>query len=312
MTFKLSVILPAHNPRGDYLLEVLNALRRQTLPPSQWELVVVDNGSAPPLQGHVDLEWHPGATVLREERLGLTHARLAGFARASGELILLVDDDNALSADYLEQALQISTDFPFVAVWGGAIRPRFEDAGTVLPANLHSLLTLREVPADLWSNDPDHHASTPWGAGLCLRREVAERYAAEIAANPGRYDLDLHGTVLLYGGDTDIAYTACRMGRAKGVFRNLTLTHLISRSRCTEEHLCRVAYGRGYSEILHYVVLNKGLPLQTASFSHWARTQFRRWRLPALERAVDRAHARGRADASRDLARAADQSAIRK
>ena len=299
----LSVVIPAHNPREDHMRLVLDALRQQSLPVARWELVVVDNQSAPPLQGRLDLGWHPHAVIVREERVGLTHARVAGFARARGDLTVLVDDDNALAPDYLEQVLRISAEFPFVAVWGGAINPQYEEPNLAPPASLRSLLTLREVNADLWSNDPDHHASTPWGAGLCMRREVFERYAEELVANPRRYDLDLKGAVLLYGGDTDIAYTACRMGHAKGVFRALTLTHLIPSGRCTEEHLCRVSYGRGYSEMLHHLSLFGRLPPLDAGFGQWARIQYRHLKLPALERAVDRAHLQGRGDAFRELSK---------
>jgi glycosyltransferase involved in cell wall biosynthesis len=293
----LSVIVPAHNPREDYLRRVLEALRQQTLPMERWELVVVDNQSAPPLKGRLDLQWHPSSEVVLEERLGLTHARVAGFRRAGGDIVVLVDDDNVLAPDYLEQVARIAADRPFVAVWGGAVQPQYEDPNFALPRSLWSLLTLREVESDLWSNDPGHHASTPWGAGLCVRRKVAEQYVAELAENPRRYDLDLQGALLLYGGDTDISYTACRMGYAKGVFRALNLTHLIPSGRCSEEHLCRVAYGRGFSEILHHLSLNGHLPDVNTGLGQWARTRYRQLMLPALERAVDRAHLRGRAQA---------------
>jgi cellulose synthase/poly-beta-1,6-N-acetylglucosamine synthase-like glycosyltransferase len=41
----VSVVIPTHNPRMDYLARVLEALRAQTLPREQWEIIVVDNGS---------------------------------------------------------------------------------------------------------------------------------------------------------------------------------------------------------------------------------------------------------------------------
>ena len=37
-----------------------------------------------------------GGRVVREERLGLTHARLRGHAEASGKILVFVDDDNLL------------------------------------------------------------------------------------------------------------------------------------------------------------------------------------------------------------------------
>jgi hypothetical protein len=116
----------------------------------------------------------------------------------------------------------------------------------------------------------------------------------ELTANPTRYSLDLRGKVLLYGGDTDIAYTACRMGYAKGVFRALTVTHLIASSRCTEEHLCRTAYGRGYSEVLHQYSLTGALPARRGGAASWLRARYRQWNMTSLERAVDRAAEQGR------------------
>ncbi|MCC6212383.1 MAG: glycosyltransferase family 2 protein [Burkholderiales bacterium] len=294
MKGRLSVVIPTHDPRPGYLEAVLAGLRAQSLPAAEWELVIVDNRSAPPVAGWVDLAWHPDARVVREENLGLTRARVAGFAQSSGEVIVLVDDDNVLAPVYLERSLDIAARFPFLAAWGGSIQPRFEDAGRAPPESLNALLTLRRVDSDLWSNDPGHHASTPWGAGLCVRRTVAAKYMEELNASPARYLLDLRGKVLVYGGDTDIAYTACRMGYAKGVFRSLTVTHMIASSRCTEEHLRRTAYGRGYSEVLHQYSLTGTLPARPGGAGSWLRARYRRWNMSSLERAVDSAAEQGR------------------
>ena len=89
---RVSVVIPTHNPRMDYLARVIEGLRGQTLEQSAWELVVVDNNSQPPLrvaglrdqktkrpkdeesqrrkesvqQTEIDLSWHPNARVVRE------------------------------------------------------------------------------------------------------------------------------------------------------------------------------------------------------------------------------------------------------
>ena len=49
----LSVLICTHNPRRDYLDQVLAALRAQTLPVAEWELIVVDNASARPVAAKV-------------------------------------------------------------------------------------------------------------------------------------------------------------------------------------------------------------------------------------------------------------------
>jgi glycosyltransferase involved in cell wall biosynthesis len=132
----VSVVVPTHNPREKYLARVLDALRVQTLSKDLWEVVVVDNNSTKPLSlttGHrddrttgaktaeIDLSWHPQAKIVREERLGLTFARLRGFAEAKGELIVMVDDDNVLAPDYLETAVEIARSEERHRVVNGAV-----------------------------------------------------------------------------------------------------------------------------------------------------------------------------------------------
>ena len=143
-TLRVSVVIPTHNPRSDYLQRVLEGLRAQTLAQNAWELIVVDNGSREPLkagavkggkverlEGYdaencIDLSWHGNARIVREEELGLTFARLRGFAEAKGELIVMVDDDNVLAPDYLETAVRIARARPMLGAFGGKCLPEFE------------------------------------------------------------------------------------------------------------------------------------------------------------------------------------------
>jgi hypothetical protein len=73
-------------------------LRGQTLPKEKWELPFIDNASKEQLAGKWDLAWHPHASHIREEELGLIPARLCGMNESDGESFLFVDDDNLLNA----------------------------------------------------------------------------------------------------------------------------------------------------------------------------------------------------------------------
>jgi hypothetical protein len=48
------------------LRRVLDALKAQTLPKEQWELLLIDNASKEPLAESWDLSWHPHARHIRE------------------------------------------------------------------------------------------------------------------------------------------------------------------------------------------------------------------------------------------------------
>lgn len=292
----ISVIIPAHNPRPEFLHRTLEALRAQTLPFAQWELLLVDNASNPPLAS--DLSWHPHARILREPKLGLTAARLAGFAAASSEVLLLVDDDNLLAPDFLAQALHLSVTHPRLGTWSGNIRLDFQPGAVPPPPQWRGFLAERVCTTPQISNQPNHNESTPWGAGMCIRREVAATYAEQTRNDPRRLQLDLQGRDLVYGGDTDIAFIGCDLGFDKGVFPMLKLDHLIPPGRCTREYLLRAAEGHGYSEMLHSWIREGRLPRQRPTWRAW----LSRLRLPREERAIAAARARGIAKAKRELA----------
>ena len=344
-TLRVSVVIPTHNPRMDYLRRVLEALRGQTLARERWELLVVDNGSREPLAeggermadggermaelrrretgdrgqetggGDVecggrsaergglkptnlklktlDLGWHARARVVREERLGLTNARLCGFAETTGEVVVLVDDDNVLAPDYLEQVVRIAREYPFIGTWSGALELELEPGSPEPPQELRHLLCERIVERDLWSNDPSHFRATPWGAGECVRRSVAQAYAEKVAREPRRRQLDLQGEQLVYGGDTDIAYTGLDMGLGMGVFASLRITHLISRLRCSEDYLLKHHEARAYSEVLHHWIEHGTSPQQRTDLRGRLGLLFRKLFGNPLERKMIAARRRG-------------------
>jgi glycosyltransferase involved in cell wall biosynthesis len=250
-----SVVICSHNSRLDYLQGVLDALRGQTMPLADWELVVVDNASREPLAPRIDVSWHPRAKVIRndvpESEAALVDARSLGIRETTGAVIVFVDDDNVLAPDYLATADEISANWPRLGAWGGNIRLLYEKPKLALPPALEGLLCCREVASPLWSNVIDHHESTPWGAGLCVRRTVATTHLARLAAEPDRRQLDPAGREMRFGGDTDMVYTGLHLGYGKGVFPSLNLTHLIPARRCDPAFLARALEAHGYSAALH-------------------------------------------------------------
>jgi glycosyltransferase involved in cell wall biosynthesis len=243
------VIVCTHNPRADYLQRSLEGLKRQTLPTLDWELLVIDNGSHVPLADRVDLTWHPHARVIREDRLGLTHARLRGIAESAAEFLVFVDDDNVLDDDYLVQCIRIGREWPQLGVWGGSIVPEYEVSP---PKHLQSslrLLAIREVTTPAWSNVWNCAQSEPYGAGLCLRRDIAVAYSASYEKAEVKVS-DRTGTALLSGGDTDIAFFACSTGHGMGVFPSLRVLHLIPARRLDDDYMAQIAHGITTSSML--------------------------------------------------------------
>jgi glycosyltransferase involved in cell wall biosynthesis len=248
---QLSVVICTHNPRRDYLERTLNALRAQTLSKAQWELLVVDNASVPPLAGALDLSWHAQSRIVSEPNLGILPGRVRGLKETRTPFILFVDDDNVLAPDYLEQALAIAGTHPFLGVWGGSISPEFETPPPPWIDEFRMLLACVEVPDDRWSNLRFLYATTPPTAGMCLRRSVAEAFIRVVSEDPRRQLLGRRGkTGLTNGEDADLALTACDIGLGTGQFARLKMTHLIPASRLDEDYLIRFAEGTWFSGLI--------------------------------------------------------------
>ena len=101
---RVSVVVPAHN-RPELLEKLLESLAGQTLSSEDFEVIVVDDGSSPPIFAP------PGTRlsvrVLRNEPgRGPAAARNRGWHAADGQLVAFTDDDCIPSSGWLEQLLQ--------------------------------------------------------------------------------------------------------------------------------------------------------------------------------------------------------------
>ena len=188
-----SIIICAHNPRPAYLTRVLDALHAQTLPLAEWELLVIDNASTEPLAGRFDISWHPSGRHVREDELGLTPARLRGIGESKADVVIFVDDDNVLDVHYLATAVEIGQTWPILGAWGGHVEGEFEVEPAEWTKAYWIHLAIRPCINIRWSNNPDDWESVPVGAGLCIRRRVAEIYVAELKVSVTRRKLDRTG-----------------------------------------------------------------------------------------------------------------------
>jgi hypothetical protein len=301
----VSVVISAHNPSAHHFARVLDGLRSQTLPLERWELILVDDASREPLAGSIDLSWHPhGRIVVTQadgEALGLVSARLKGFESGSADIFVFVDQDNVLRADYLASVLDIGRDYPCLGAWGGQITLKFDEPALAPEQWLWPLLCTRQLDQDIWSNDVNHYESTPWGAGLCVRRRVLELHRHKVDANPLRRQLDPTPSRMGFGGDTDLVNTGCSLGLGKGAFVRLQLDHLVPAGRCAEEYLLKSAEARGFSEVLHGFIEDGVARPPRRDIRFWIMTLLRWPGMKPMERKLLRSRRRGQFAAVREL-----------
>lgn len=266
----LAVIVCVYNPRAAVFLRVLDALQRQTLAPSRREIVIVDNRSLPPIAERPELQaplQQLGARIVLEPRAGLTPARLRGFAESSAPLLVLCDDDTLLAPDYLEQVLTTFAREPALGAAGGVIEGEFESPPAPWQRGFLNLLAIRDHgrrPMRALAPGVDG----PWdpvGAGMALRRVVAERYA-EQARDPRRASLDRVGSTLSSCGDSDLARTATDLDLYLGYEPSLRLVHIIPAGRLGLRYLRSLAYSIARDGMLLRRLRGQA-PTAAASFS---------------------------------------------
>jgi glycosyltransferase involved in cell wall biosynthesis len=294
---QISVAICTHNPRADYLARTLAGLRAQTLPHTEWELLLVDNASRPPVE--TDLSWHPHARRVSEPALGLTNARLRSIAETATDLLIFVDDDNVLAPDYLAVARELAAQWPILGAWGGHIEPEFESPPPDWTRPYWQALAIRPVERDRWSNVKGEPLAEPYGAGLCVRRSVARAYLESLQADPRRRALDRTGTQLTSGGDTDFVHRASDLGLGTGLFAKLRVTHLIPAARTEESYLLRLVEALSYSKTLLDAL--RGIRPVQPSRSQRLFDFYRHLHISLRERRFLAARARGRARALSEI-----------
>jgi glycosyltransferase involved in cell wall biosynthesis len=102
---RVSVVVATYN-RKSLLLGLLRDLEQQDLDASTFEVVVVDDGSAEPVRPLTEaLDVRYALTVFEQLNAGQAAARDRGIRAASGEVIVVIDDDMSLPPHFLSAHL---------------------------------------------------------------------------------------------------------------------------------------------------------------------------------------------------------------
>jgi len=114
----ISVVIPTFQ-RPDRIREAVARIAAVDFPADQYEIVVVDDGSEPPLDA-ATLRSPPNValTLVRMPHGGCGAARNAGVARARGELIVFTADDCEPERDWLRAFATAHAEFPECALGG--------------------------------------------------------------------------------------------------------------------------------------------------------------------------------------------------
>ena len=202
----ISVCLCTHNPSPVVLDRTVAALAVQRFPATEWEMIAIDNASPTPvnpgafraLRGIVPVE------LVREETVGLTHARRRALGVDRGEILVFVDDDNVLDSGYLGAV----KDFLGSHAMAGAVGGRGVARSDVALPEWFDLVSDALAVRDLGERPIRFDRDAPCGAGLAVRREAL----VDAFGWPPLLLADRQGSRLSSGGDTEL----CRRMQLSG------------------------------------------------------------------------------------------------
>jgi GT2 family glycosyltransferase len=106
---QISVIIANWNGK-QFLLECLSSLRQQSF--RDFETILVDNGSQDGSADYVRTNFPEVKLVALPQNLGFTGGNIAGYAQASGEIIVLLNNDTEADLDWLQRIYAATQAYP--------------------------------------------------------------------------------------------------------------------------------------------------------------------------------------------------------
>jgi glucosyl-dolichyl phosphate glucuronosyltransferase len=238
---KISAIVCTFN-RAELALRCVAGLLNQTLPESDFEILVVDNGSSDGTKESLRAAFgnSPGLRILDEPRLGVARARNTGWRAARSEVIAYVDDDAVADPNWLASilhAFETTTSRPGIV--GGRVLPQWEiPLPRWVPAHVVVFLTILD-----WGPEA---CVVPEGSYL-LGTNLAMSRAALAAVGGFNETLGRRGNKLLSWEDVELQQTVRAAGYSSLYEPVAVVHHLIPAERLTRRWMRKRVYWEGVS-----------------------------------------------------------------
>lgn len=188
----ITLIIPAYNEESE-IAATLEAAKKMAAGRFR-EIIVVDNASTDKTSEVARMH---GATVVREEKKGLPHARAAGLAHAQSEYVAYIDADHHLSETWFDVAERTFKKYPRIVALSGPRKYFGTTKGRIFMLD------------SFWFLAPLIYRVVGYmilGGNFIARKDALEKM--------GGFDTSIE----FYGEDTDIARRLSKVGKV--MFRN--------------------------------------------------------------------------------------------
>lgn len=240
----ISVIVCTYN-REKYIYNVLKSLADNTLPPNQYEIVLVDNNCSDNTRNECDRFVRDFPKVafryIVETNQGLSYARNRGIKESSGDVLVYVDDDALVNNAYLQTYSEFFEQHPDIDAAGGPIIPQYEtEEPAWMSPIIKSLLTGYKYHGDQPKEFPKN--DYPGGGNAAYRASVFEKV--------GLFNVELgrKGDSLVGAEEKDIFDKMITQGMRFYYLPNAILYHIIPEKKLSKDYFDRLSYSIGKSE----------------------------------------------------------------
>jgi GT2 family glycosyltransferase/actin-like ATPase involved in cell morphogenesis len=235
--------------RQQLLAACLASLDEQTAPAGTYDVLVVDNGSTDGTAAFL-AAWAAKAGakadgdggnrhVVTEPVAGLSRARNAGIAAATGDIVLFLDDDALAPRGWVDAHLGVYRNGPATGAAGGPVMLTWPEGrpAWLAPQLEHWFSALDH--GDQAGPFPEDHG--PYGTNMSLRRDVL----AEVGGFAER--LGRRGASLLSSEEAELWRRLWAAGHAIAYEPAALLLHQVSAARLQRRWLVRRGWGQGRS-----------------------------------------------------------------
>jgi glycosyltransferase involved in cell wall biosynthesis len=247
----LTVAICTHN-RASYLALALQSLWVQTAPASDFQVLVVDNASTDATPTVVELarSARPDIRYVREDKLGLSHARNRAIAETFTPCIAFLDDDAIAAPAWVERLVHCFTQVtPRPAAVGGPIHPIWEAPRP--PWLADCLLGYLTVLERRGSSHLDLGKQPIFGANMAFDRQALVDVGGFSTA------LGRIGDRLLSGEEMLLLRQLHARGACGNYDEEASVRHHVAASRLTKDWFYRRIYWDGMSTALVNIELQR-------------------------------------------------------
>ena len=190
---KISVIVCTYN-RDDVLRFCLDSLVAQTINPSLFEVIIVNNNSTDTTADIANefVEQYDHFRLVNESKQGLSHARNRGWQEARGTYVAYIDDDAKATPHWVERIVDAFESIqPTPSAVGGPIYPYYTEKMPIWFADDMEIRTWGEKKHFLES-------SSFFGSNMTFFRKILQEY------NGFSHEFGMQGTQMAFGEETDL------------------------------------------------------------------------------------------------------------